>query len=71
MKRAPRQNAVAAVVVVAGEIAEIVAAGAAVAAGGAIVTSNKFHIQLLTGPCPLSFGAADAMACCNCGQLET
>ncbi len=45
MKRAPRQNAVAAVVVAAGEIVEIAAAGAA-AADGAIVTSNKFHIQI-------------------------
>jgi len=52
MKRAPRQSAVAVVVVAEGETAEIAAAGAAVA-GGAIVTSNKFHIQLLTVPCAL------------------
>jgi hypothetical protein len=53
MKRAPRRNAVAAVVAAEGEIAEIAAAGAAVA-DDAIVTSNKFHIQLLTGPCALT-----------------
>ena len=41
----PKTERVAAVAVAAGAIAEIAAAGAA-AAGGAIVTSNKFHIQI-------------------------